>query len=93
MRVEASKNRLTMVLPRSAGTFLIGPLAHFLERLGGVENQPDLIGGEVLEPDQVLPEGGRRHQRHPARTSSTASRPSSSLHQHVHPVVRAGADR
>jgi hypothetical protein len=24
VRVEASKNRLTMVLPRSAGTFLIG---------------------------------------------------------------------
>ena len=38
VRVEASKNRLTMVLPRSAGTFLIGPLAHFLERLGGVED-------------------------------------------------------
>ena len=43
VRVEASKKRLTMVLPRSAGTFLIAPLAHFLERLGGVEDEADLL--------------------------------------------------
>ena len=86
VRVEASKKRLTMVLPRSAGTFLIGALADFLERLGGVENQADLVGAERLEPHQVLAQSSAR-SRQPPRTSSTASRPSSSLDEHVHPVA------
>ncbi len=60
VRVEASKKRLTIVLPRSAGTFLIGALAHFLERLGGVENELELLAGQVLEPDQVLAEDGHQ---------------------------------
>ena len=87
VRVEASKKRLTMVLPRSAGTFLIAPLAHFLERLGRVEDELDLLAAQRLEPDQVLAERGALMD---ALTSSTASRPSSSETQHVHPVARAG---
>src|SRR5438477_446302 len=35
---------------------LDGALADFLERLGGVEDEPDLPGGERLQPDQILPE-------------------------------------
>ena len=44
VRVLGSKNRLTTVLPRSAGTFLIGRVADFLHRLGGVEDERDLLG-------------------------------------------------
>src|SRR5437879_1857747 len=36
---------------------LDGPLRHFLERLGGVEDQPDLLGRHVLEPGEVFAEG------------------------------------
>src|SRR2546425_12340027 len=57
---------------------LDGPLGHFLERLGGIENEPDLVCREVLEPDQVLAEGGGRHAAASWRTRSTSSRPSSS---------------
>ena len=39
VRVDGSKNRLTTVRPRSAGTFLIGPLRDLLHRLGGVEDE------------------------------------------------------
>src|ERR1051325_1746971 len=56
---------------------LDGALADFLERLGGVEDEPDLPGGERLEADQILPEAGAGHTGAP-RTSSTWSRPSSS---------------
>ena len=45
VRVLGSKKRLTMVRPRSAGTFLIGALADFLHRVGGVEDEGDLLGG------------------------------------------------
>src|SRR5438552_3424925 len=40
---------------------LDGPLGDFLEGLGGIEDEPDLVCREVFEPDQVLAEGGRRH--------------------------------
>ena len=53
VRVLGSKNRLTTVRPRSAGTFLIGRRADFLHRLGGVEDQRDLVGVEVRDAEQV----------------------------------------
>ena len=49
VRVEASKKRLTIVLPAERRHLLDRPLADFLERLGGVEDEPDLVGREVLE--------------------------------------------
>src|SRR5439155_22453074 len=54
------------------------PLGDFLEGLGGIENKPDLFRREVLEPDQVLAEGGGRHAGALWRTNATSSRPSSS---------------
>ena len=36
VRVLGSKNRFTTVRPRSVGTFLIGPSANLLHRLGGI---------------------------------------------------------
>src|SRR5213594_1698883 len=54
---------------------LDGTLRHLLERLRGIEDEADLIRGEVLEPHQVLAEGGHLS---PPCTSSTSSRPSSS---------------
>src|SRR5438105_2648367 len=53
---------------------LDGPLGDLFERLGGVEDQADLIGREALEPDQVLSQGGG----HVLLTRSTSSLPSSS---------------
>src|SRR4029077_14641088 len=52
-------------------------LTHFLERLGGVEDEPDVVGTQVLEPGEVLAEGGAGGHFGSSRTSSTASRPSS----------------
>ena len=54
VRVEGSKNRLTTVRPRSAGTFLIGPLRDLLHRLGGVEDEQDLLGRQLGDAEQVL---------------------------------------
>src|SRR5688572_2406452 len=62
-------------LAAERGHLLDGALAHFLEWLGGIEDQLDLFGAERLEADEVLAQA-RDHQ--PARTSSTASRPSTS---------------
>ena len=53
VRVLGSKNRLTTVRPRSAGTFLIGAVADLLHRLGGVEDQRDLAGVEPGDAEQV----------------------------------------
>ena len=51
----ASKNRLTIVLPRSVGTFLIGRSPISAHRLGGVENEVDLVGGQqVSMPSRSL---------------------------------------
>ena len=47
VRVLGSKNRLTTVRPRSVGTFLIGAAADLLHRLGGVEDQRDLVRGRA----------------------------------------------
>ena len=65
VRVLGSKNRLTTVLPRSVGTFLIGRGADLLHRLGGVEDEHDLLGRQVGDAEQVLlpqrvPAGVRR---------------------------------
>src|SRR5207249_10137883 len=58
--------------------FLDRALGDFLEGLGGIEDEPDLVRREVLEPDQVLAEGGGGHVGAPWRTRATSSRPSSS---------------
>src|SRR5690606_1306133 len=62
------------------GDLLDRPLADLLERLRRVEDRADLLGGERLEPDQVLAQRGRRRLAHAASgsgvTSSTARRPS-----------------
>ena len=91
VRVEASKKRLTMVLPRSAGTFLIGRSLTSLNGSAVSRMRRICSAREVLEADQVLAE--RAPSRQPPRTSSTASPPSSSRDQHVDPVARAGAHR
>ena len=49
VRVEFSKKRLTIVAPRSAGHLLDRSLADLLERLGGVENESDLLAGQRLQ--------------------------------------------
>src|SRR2546430_4745539 len=64
-------------LAAQGGHLLDGALGYFLERLGGVEDEADLLGGEGLQPNQVLAERGR-HPSPPPLTRSTASRPSSS---------------
>ena len=65
VRVLGSKNRLTTVRPRSAGTFLIGRVPIFLHRLGGVEDQRDLARLEPGDAEQVpaLQAAGRRRRR------------------------------
>src|SRR5690606_28156386 len=56
---------------------LDGPFADLLEGLGGVEDSGNLVGIQVLEPDQVLPKSRRAvHQASGAGTSWTASWPS-----------------
>jgi hypothetical protein len=50
VRVLGSKNRLTTVRPRSAGHLLDRPRADFLHRLGGVEDQDDLLGDSSSMP-------------------------------------------
>src|SRR5207237_10030357 len=57
---------------------LDGPLGDFLEGLGGIEDEPDLVCREVFEPDQVLAEGGGGHVGAPWRTKSTSSPQSTS---------------
>ena len=62
VRVLGSKNRLTTVLPRSAGTFLIGRDADFLHRLGGVEDERDFLRAS-----------GRRCRAGPSRRSAVTA--------------------
>ena len=78
VRVEASKNRLTIVLPRSAGTFLI---ARSLISLNGsaVSRMRRIWSAEsVLEAEQVLAERRASRLLRAARRT-TASLPSSSV--------------
>src|SRR6476661_1218267 len=88
VRVEASKNRLTMVLPRSAGTFLIG------------RSLTSLNGSAVSRMRRIWSAlSGSR----PTRSLPSASPLTSAPHQldgvaavqlgheHVHPVAGAGA--
>ena len=65
------------------------PLADFLERLGGVENEPDLLGAQRLEPEQVLAEARRRLTSAPHQLDRVAA--VELRDQHVHPVARARA--
>ena len=63
VRVLGSKNRLTTVLPRSAGTFLIGRDADLLHRLRGVEDERDLLGVQVGDAEQILAAQRRDRRR------------------------------
>ena len=67
------------------------PLAHFLERLRGVEDEPDLVGAQRLEPDQVLAEARRGHLRPPHQLDRVAAVELGD--EHIHPVAGAGAHR
>ena len=54
VRVLGSKNRLTTVLPRSVGTFLIGrwPISFIASAVSRIEH--DLVGRQVGDAEQVL---------------------------------------
>jgi len=54
VRVLGSKNRLMTVLPRSAGTFLIGG-SDLLHRHRRVEDQQDFLARQLRNAEQVLP--------------------------------------
>ena len=53
VRVESSKNRLTTVRPRRAGSFLIGRSARRPHLLGGVQDQLGVGAGQVAGAQQV----------------------------------------
>ena len=76
VRVRGLEEQVDDGLPAKRRHLLDRPLAHFLERLRGVEDEPDLVRAQRLQADQVLAEA--RGASSQARTSSTASRPSSS---------------
>ena len=58
VRVEASKKRLTMVLPRSDGDLLDAALRDLFEGLGGVQDGDGSAPAcQTLEPDEVLAHG------------------------------------
>src|SRR5213593_2835147 len=60
-------------LAAQGGHFLDGPLGHLLERLGGVEDQADLVRREVLKADQVLAQDGG-HPPAPRSAAEAATR-------------------
>ena len=62
VRVLGSKNRFTTVRPRSVGTFLIGRCRDLLHRLGGVEDEHDLLGREVRDAQQMAVLQARRRR-------------------------------
>ena len=78
VRVLGSKKRLTMVRPRSAGTFLIARSPTSPHRVGGVEDEDDLLGGEIADPEQVAAAQAGELAGALMRSSSsiTSSRPS-----------------
>src|SRR5205814_9246833 len=59
-------------LAAQGGHLLDRSLGDLLEGLGGVEDEPDLLGGEVLETDQVFPQD-RGHPPAPAAAAATRS--------------------
>ena len=54
VRVESSKNMLTTVRPRSAGSFLTSRLLHVVHLGGGLEELVDVVDAEVVDGEQVL---------------------------------------
>ena len=86
VRVEASKKRLTIVLPRSAGTFLIGRSLTSLNGSAVSRMRRICPRVSVLEPEQVLAERSAGHVAVPAhqldRVLAVELR-----HQHVHAVA------
>ena len=65
VRVLASKKRLTTVLPRSAGTFLIARVEISFKVARGVEDLEDLARRQLLEAEQVLARPGRHRRSSP----------------------------
>ena len=56
VRVESSKNMLITVRPRSAGSFLTSRFCTSCMSGGGLEDLLDLVGGDVVDREQVLHE-------------------------------------
>src|SRR5438309_6045839 len=94
VRVEASKNRLTMVLPRSAGTFLMGrsdtslngSAVSRIRRIWSAErcSRPT----RSLASAAVIEGSGSGSSRHSALHQIHLILPVHLFHQHVHPFVR-----
>jgi hypothetical protein len=53
VRVEASKNRLISVRPRSEARFFLDLAVEVDEFLGEVEQARDLVGRKALDPQQM----------------------------------------
>ena len=81
VRVESSKKRLTMVRPRSVGSFLIGRSASERSSSAVSQDQLGVVAGQVRGTQQVLLHGatspsvvgsvsGRSDHRRRARRSS-----------------------
>src|SRR5438128_11991935 len=94
VRVEASKNRLTMVLPRSAGTFLMGRSDTSLNGSAVSRIRRIWSAERCSRPTRSLPsaaviEGsGSGSSRHSALHQIHLILPVHLFHQHVHPFVR-----
>src|SRR4249920_1704543 len=88
VRVEASKKRLTIVLPRSAGTFLIGRSLTSLNGSAVSRIRRSWSALSDSRPTRSLP-------RESALTSAPHQldgiAPVELRNEHVHPVARAGA--
>ena len=74
VRVLGSRKRLTMVLPRRAGTFFTLRLRIFLKSHGGVVNLIDLFAGEFFEGEEVAAIPG--HQKEGAGRIRIGAKPS-----------------
>ena len=62
------------------------PLAHFLERLGRVEDEPDLVGAQRLEARRGPCRGSGRSSQPPHQLDRVAA--VELVDEHVHPVLR-----
>ena len=77
VRVDASKNRLTIVAPRSVGTFLIARSLISLNGSAVSRINLNLLAAQRLEPQQILAER-QRHVDGSRSAMIAALRPSSS---------------